>query len=146
MYQKFLICLVFIFTTHGLFAQNKSETANLFNLGAPVSSSEENLENFLENFPLYVENAQTVALVEYNYAGLIENREQARNYAKANFNGPLFAVSKEIIEEDQRLIFLFLEDKSADRDALLKDVDNYIDGYLKDEYEVYAINYVYEIL
>ena len=90
MYQKFLICLVFIFTTHGLFAQNKSETANLFNLGAPVASSEDNLKNFLEYFPLYIENAQAVALVDYKFVGLIKSREEARKYVKANFNGPLF--------------------------------------------------------
>jgi len=144
MYQKFLICSVFFFAAHGLFAQNKSETANLFNLGVPVASSEDNLKSFIEYFPLYIENAQAVALIDYNYVGLIENREQARNYVKANFNGPLF-VTSELVVADERLIVLFVEDKSTDKNALQTETDNYADGFVKNGYQVYGINYIYEM-
>ena len=143
MTKKFLFSLVLVvsFTIQGLFAESKSG-ANLFNLGAPVAASEDNLKNFIEFFPLYIENAQAVALVDYKYVGAIKSREEARDYVTKNFSGPLFT-KQELTTEDLALMFLFVEDASADKAALQKGADEYADEFVKDGFSVYAVNYVY---
>ena len=153
MFLKIIIYLILVLPINALFAQNNSAISNLFeyNCSEPVISHEDNLINFFRNYPKYIDNASTVRLIDYKYAGTVKNRKMARSYVNTNFDAPAFGHSYAASGEGTAGMDLKMKttlrltpDPNFDSSVLKNMANNYADEFVKDGYHVYAIKFACE--
>jgi hypothetical protein len=123
---------------------------NLFEYGAPIASSEDNLKNLLRNFPLYIKNADQYELLNYKYVGIIKNKKQIKRYVKNNFNKRMsvFVISTSTTtttgSPDKSEICLEIQPAMEHQDLfdVKSVVDNISNEYIHPGYEVYILKFI----
>jgi hypothetical protein len=61
-------------------------TTNLYEYGAPIIKSEDNIINLFKNFPLYVENGEDIDFLSYEFVGTIKHKRDAKKFVKKNYD------------------------------------------------------------
>jgi hypothetical protein len=142
------IAIVLALSCYSLNAQDL--TTNLFKYGSPIVSSEDNLKNLIRNFPLYIENADIIDLLSYNYVDIIKNKKQSKRYVKNNFNRkmPTWGNSNSYESNSNSLgkstIRLLIDENQNYYD--FKEIVNTIsDKYVHVGYEVYMLTFVFKL-
>ncbi|MDR1221799.1 MAG: hypothetical protein LBL07_02820 [Tannerella sp.] len=140
-----------------LYAQLQSHTdghyeeTNLFEYGAPLTSSEINFKNLFDNFPRFVKNANEVDLLSYKYVDVIKNRKQARNFVKKNiYHAPGWGASLTVYEsasgnapKQQTDIRLdFSGTVGSDKSEWNEIIKTISEEYIQTGYEIYMIKFV----
>jgi hypothetical protein len=148
---------VLICVSCSLYAQLQSHTdeyfkeTNLFEYGAPLTSSEINFKNLFDNFPRFVKNANEVDLLSYKYVDVVKNRKQARNFVKKNIcHAPGWGASLTVYEsaggnapKQQTDIRLdFSETAGSDKSELNEMIKTISEEYIQTGYEIYMIKFI----
>jgi hypothetical protein len=128
----------------------QADSTNLFEYGSPIISSEDNLKNLIRNFPLYIENANTIDLLNYKYIGSIKNKKQSRRYVKNNINRKtaVWGITHTFESEngkctESKIRFMFDESPSYHNVKEIKEFVNTVsDKYVHVGYEVYMLTFV----
>jgi hypothetical protein len=150
--MKLSIIILILFSGFSLKIQAEDSTYyNLFEYGMPsIVSSEDNLENLLRNFPLYIENADQYEFLSYKYVGTIKNRKQIKRYVKNNINKRMsvfiFITSISGSNNDDYESKIRLEIHPAMEHQNLFDFKSFVDTisneYIHPGYEVYMLKFV----
>lgn len=130
--------------------QKDPGVTNLYQYGAPLTSSETNFKNLFRNFPEFVENHKEFDLLSYERVGTVNNKRQAKKYARRNFGKEaakwgyvrgMGDTSDKGFEYHVRLTI----DAINDKDKPLADefVSTLINEYIQKGDEVYKIKFVY---
>jgi len=141
---KRIICLIILFCSFdcSTYAQDGTNTTNLFEYGRPVTSGEDNLKNLFSNFPKYINNAGIVELLSYQYVGVAKNQKEAKRYLVQNVKVPAVGTIRGF-GTDCSTITLWI-DKTVTSDDL-KDRVETLSMYVHKNSEVYQINCVVDM-
>ena len=138
------VFILTIFENDRLNAQNICDTSNLFQYGSPVLLSEDNLRNFFKNFPEYIDNVNDILLISYKCIDVIKTKKQIQRFVKNNFKAPIWNVVSGYGEEYSYIRLMI--DESVDKKQLQKKVNRNIYEFVKIGFEVYAVNFIYELV
>ena len=80
-------CIAFVFLFSKVVGQNNmlKNNTTLYEYGT-VITSEDNLKNLFENFPVYIDNGKNIDFLSYRFVETITNKRAARKYVQRNFN------------------------------------------------------------
>jgi len=138
---KHIICLILLFCSFdcSTYAQDGTNTTNLFEYGRSVTSGEDNLKNLFSNFPKYINNAGIVELLSYQYIGVAKNQKEARRYIEQNVKTPAIGTIRGFGAVCSTITLCI--DKTVTSDDL-KDRVETLSRYVHKDSEVYQINCV----
>lgn len=147
-----IIILIFLSITiaHTVNAQSKAvETGNtnLFAYGMDVNDSKANFINLFWNFPMYIENANEMKLMYYQYIGILKNAKEIKHYIKRNYPPyvPSWGISRVSGEESNRKysrIRFSVEDEPFTRKIEYKfKMNNLLKNYIHVGDEVWEITF-----
>ncbi|QEC53525.1 hypothetical protein EDD80_103293 [Anseongella ginsenosidimutans] len=126
------------------------EKTNLFKYGNPVTDEQVNFDNFATNFPLCVQNADEIDLLEIDYIGKVESTRQAMKLLRHNIyhNAPAWGISSSYggtKERDRKSNFFRLSTKSRIDTTQINAneiIDTLANHYIHTGDAVYAIKIV----